>query len=677
VKLCVVALVVSLLAGVLQAQMEVRENGTAGTLVVENEAVGGARDFGIVNTSTQSAPLNIYITNVGSTSITFGPSQVYTKTGANPTDFTVNATAITNPLPPGQSTSFTIIFYRTTVGISTATINLFHNAPSSGTSPFEINLQGEAVPPTRIIQVNLGSAAGPVITHQQSATGTPRDFGNQDVSMGPSAAITIFVSNMGSMTLGVTSPQMGGVYWYDYVINSSTYTSSLAPGASTSFTVAFDPSALGARAANVQISHNGTQGASPFDIPVTGDGTAGLPGLEVREGPVTGTVIAHNAAASGGRDFGNQLVTGGSTPDLTITIRNTGGATISMGTPALSGTNPSEFTLDTTVFQTSLVAGSDTSFAVAFDPASVGAKSAQVTFAHSDTNVTSPFIVNVTGTGVATSAPAMELEQGATSIPDGGGLAVGSLPIGAPVTLTFTIRNSGTASLNLTGSPAVAISNQSSCTATVSATPGSTLIAPTGTTTFSIDVTPLASGAWGFELGIDNNDPIRNPYDVTISGTGIGTPSELRMITQPTDSDEGELLATAPVVAVTDAAGNIDTTDNTTQVQVAITTGTGNPNAVLTGFLTLTAAGGQFYFNDLEIDRAGGNYTLTFTDITGPYGTVESDPFDVSSGGGDDGGGEEDGGCSTSDGESFALLLALAATLAAPLWRRKWFRRCL
>ena len=153
------------------SDMQVRETGSTGPIITDNQAVGGGRNFGTIGVSQQSAPLTIYITNYGPTNITVG---VFAKVGAQPTDFYLNSSSLTNPLPPSQSTSFTITFYRTTAGTSSATIQIPHNALYSGTSPFEINVTGTAIVPQPIIRVNMGSATGPQINHQDPAAGTPR-----------------------------------------------------------------------------------------------------------------------------------------------------------------------------------------------------------------------------------------------------------------------------------------------------------------------------------------------------------------------------------------------------------------------------------------------------------------------------------------------------------------------
>ena len=90
--------------------------------------------------------------------------------------------------------------------------------------------------------------------------------------------------------------------------------SSLAPGASTSFTVAFDPSTVGVKDAYVRIAHTDGSQPSPYYVPVLGNGTSPGPTLSVSDG---GGSFAHNAPATGtNRDFGDQNINAGPTPPM-------------------------------------------------------------------------------------------------------------------------------------------------------------------------------------------------------------------------------------------------------------------------------------------------------------------------------------------------------------------------
>lgn len=440
-----------------------QQNGSGGAQLVDNAApVAGFTNFGTVASGTNNS-ITVYMTNNGPTPVTFGGggNPPYAKTGTNPGQFYMpDWNTVPNPLGVGASAPFTITFNSgTNTGTFSCTIEIYHNALFSGSSPFQINLTANAIVPAPLVRVNFGSATGPVINHQDPATlANGRDFGTQDINAGPTAAITIFITNSGTGTLAITTPQMGGTWWTQYTVGSQGFVSQLTAGQSTSFTVRFDPDTIGQKNADVLFSHNVGSMPSPFYVPVTGNAvSSGGPNLKVYEGAVGTTQIAHNDPASGARDFGSHLVSGGATPDITITIENAGGAAMTVGTPALGGTNASEFVLGTAGFQSSLNPGGNTSFTVAFDPASVGVKIATVTFTHNDTAVTSPFVVNLRGSGVTTAAQISVRETdatgtqltnpaAATGILDFG---VQDLNAGPTAAATIYVENLGTANLSL------------------------------------------------------------------------------------------------------------------------------------------------------------------------------------------------------------------------------------
>jgi hypothetical protein len=92
---------------------------------------------------------------------------------------------------------------------------------------------------------------------------------------------------------------------------------------------------------------------------------------------------------------------------------------------------------------------------------------------------------------------------------------------GGAVSRTFTIENTGTAALNLTGTPKAALIGANASDFTVSAQPSSPVAAANGTTTFTIQFTPAATGTRAATVSIANDDADENPYDFSIQGTGI------------------------------------------------------------------------------------------------------------------------------------------------------------
>jgi alpha-tubulin suppressor-like RCC1 family protein len=135
-------------------------------------------------------------------------------------------------------------------------------------------------------------------------------------------------------------------------------------------------------------------------------------------------------------------------------------------------------------------------------------------------------------------APAMNLSGNSLSITNGDltptnadGTDFGGVVLsGGTVARTFTVVNAGTAPLNLTGTPKVAVSGPQAADFTVTAQPGSPLPAGGGTTTFQVTFTPGASGLRSATLSITNDDAARTPYVFAIQGTGsLPLPAPIRL----------------------------------------------------------------------------------------------------------------------------------------------------
>jgi len=502
--------------------LEVREGGLSGTVITDNEAVGGLRDYGIVNTSTQAA-LTIGMTNNGVTSIDLSGFNVNSKTGANPGDFTLQLAGVPASLPVGSSCTFNIVFYRTTAGVSTATIQIPHNATGSGTSPFEINVKGEAVQPIPYIQVDQTTSGGTNIPHQSSPTGTPRDFGQQDINNGPTASITIAVTNIGTGTLTL-SVDMGGTWWNQYVVDTTGTLSQLTANQSTTFTVAFDPSSTGVKDAFVRISHNDGSVASPYECPVTGIGiNNNQPVMQVNDGAAN---IPHDDPAAGtARDFGNVLV-GTTAGPITITITNNGGSDLTVSGIALGGPDAGQFSLNTAGFVSPITPGNSSSFEISFSPTSIGQKDAWVEFNHDDTTITNPFRINVTGNGVITSPAITVRETGsggnqlANPAPASGILDFGQQDIntGPATPAVIYIENTGTANLDV-GMPAFAAATTEY---SIQATGFPATLAPGNSITFSITFDPTLQGTQTAVVQFTHNDlTTASPFRLNVTGDGI------------------------------------------------------------------------------------------------------------------------------------------------------------
>jgi len=84
---------------------------------------------------------------------------------------------------------------------------------------------------------------------------------------------------------------------------------------------------------------------------------------------------------------------------------------------------------------------------------------------------------------------------------------------------TFTIRSTGTSSLDLTGSPKIIISGTNAVDFSVTTLPSSP-IAGGASTTFQVTFDPSSPGIRAATLSIASNDPDENPYTFSIQGKG-------------------------------------------------------------------------------------------------------------------------------------------------------------
>lgn len=152
-----------------------------------------------------------------------------------------------------------------------------------------LSLRVRATDPTglyseTVLAVQVMDVAEQKISVTLAGTGLPNnaaatDFGT--VGVGDFGTLKTFVvKNLGAMPLSSLAVQIAvGGNAGDYLLDTSGFPSSLAGGASASFTVNFTPAAAGSRTVAVQIASNDPD-ANPFSINLTGTGENIPGGLE-------------------------------------------------------------------------------------------------------------------------------------------------------------------------------------------------------------------------------------------------------------------------------------------------------------------------------------------------------------------------------------------------------------
>src|SRR5229473_2058258 len=301
----------------------------------------------------------------------------------------------------------------------------------------------------------------------------------QDEGIGgttPSQQISL--ANTGSLTLNITSIVPSG----DFAV--TTCGSSLAGGASCTISVTFTPTAAGVRTGTITITDS--VASSPQKVTLTGNGVAGLAAT------VSPTSLS----------FGNQTQ-GTMSAAQSVTLTNTGSATLTINGFSLGGANPSDFTLSSANCKQSqsLAVGSSCAFAIVFAPLAVGNLSATLQIL--DNSAQSPRNVPLTGVGLA--PPTVALSPTSLNF---AAQIVGSTSSGQSVTLTTS--GSGTLAISSISTSSSDFRASNNCGSSVAGGASCTI-----TVTFN----PIAPGNRTGILVIVDNATV-SPQMASLSGLG-------------------------------------------------------------------------------------------------------------------------------------------------------------
>ncbi len=311
----------------------------------------------------------------------------------------------------------------------------------------------------------------------------------------------------------------------------------------------------------------------------------------------------------------------------TVTIRNLGDEDLGISNVTLDGTHSGDFATNLTSLDGTVAAGGSTTFTVSFTPLAAGARSAVLHILSDDANEGS-FDINLSGTGTV---PLISVKGNSTTITNGDATPAtadhtdfGSTPVtGGSVTRTFTISNTGTAQLILTGTAPDYVTLTGSTDFTVTSQPSTPIAATSGTTTFQITFDPGTSGDSTATVSIDNDDGSADPYTFVIQGTGTEPPT---VATPTSDSltpstatlggdvtDDGASTITARGVVYSKTVLNADPEIGGISVVNAPATGTTGVFTVNVSSLTEAT---QYSFKAYAINALGTSYTTVATFTT-------------------------------------------------------------
>lgn len=214
-------------------------------------------------------------------------------------------------------------------------------------------------------------------------------------------------------------------------------------------------------------------------------------------------------------DFGS-VSTGGSKPGV-FTIKNSGDSGLIITNASLSGAHAGHFSIAVPP-ASPLIPSGETTMTVNFNPSSDGIKNAVLTILSDDLNDPS-FIVNLTGRGLSTGEPEIQVTFSGTDVISGStNVNFGVIPRWSSKEITFVMSNIGSddlviSSVNITGDNPEKFSTNFS--------PIPFTISPNGEKTFKITFSPnWAYGMKKAEIRFNNNDSDESPFIIKVRGRG-------------------------------------------------------------------------------------------------------------------------------------------------------------
>ncbi|WP_143864496.1 choice-of-anchor D domain-containing protein, partial [Nostoc linckia] len=224
--------------------------------------------------------------------------------------------------------------------------------------------------------------------------------------------------------------------------------------------------------------------------------------------------------------FGDAIV--GNTLTKTFTIKNTGTAALNLSNLKL----PNGFSLVGTL-PTSVAANASTNITVALNTTTPGTYGGTLILSNNDIDE-GTFDFAISGTVKPVPTPEIQVLNGTVDIADGTTTAIsfGDAIAGNTLTKTFTIKNTGTAALNLSN---LKLPNGFSLVGTLP-----TSVAANASTNITVALNTTTPGTYGGTLILSNNDIDEGTFDFAISGTVKPVPTpEIQVLNGTVDIADG------------------------------------------------------------------------------------------------------------------------------------------
>jgi hypothetical protein len=317
--------------------------------------------FGNQVVLTPSSSQTVTLSNSGNLALTITSITVG---GSNAGDFGETNTCGSS-VAGGGNCMITVAFTPSASGSRTAVLSIADNATAG--SPQAVSLSGVGV------------------TGSVGLSASTLTFGSQSVGTTSTPAQVVTLTNVGTASVTITSVPITGTNASAFAKSADTCTGATIPAATPPSTcmvgVTFTPTTSGSATAGLNFTDSATN--SPQPVSLTGTGTAPEAGLS----PTSVAFPTNQPAAT-------------SSSAETFTLSNTGTAILNIASIGFTGTDPGDFSQNTTCGST-LAASTNCTITVVFTPAASGSRSGSLTVTDNSGNVSgSTQSATLTGTSI-------------------------------------------------------------------------------------------------------------------------------------------------------------------------------------------------------------------------------------------------------------------------------------
>ncbi len=367
-----------------------------GVLIVDGATTPLPTNGTDLGSAAVGATLSVTYTvrNTGTAALSLG-------TPSLPAGFSIDATeTLATIIAAGASDTFKVIVDTTTAGTKSGQISIANNDADENPYNFNITATVTGAAPTLVELDNTAATLAGSWTASTSKAGYVGSNYQHDgnTSKGTKSATYTPTLIAGRYAISVNVPTgmtvtnvPVDIYSNNVLLATMVWNQTSAGTAGKWSTLGtFDLAATGTR---VVVRTTGTSGFVAIDaVRFTPEAPAAAPEIDVQGNGVLIIDGSTTPSTTNGTDLGSTAV--GATLRVTYTVRNTGTAALSLGTPSL----PAGFSIDPTdTLAASLAAGASDTFKVLVDTSAAGTKSGQISIGNNDTDE-NPFNFNITAT---------------------------------------------------------------------------------------------------------------------------------------------------------------------------------------------------------------------------------------------------------------------------------------